>query len=819
MENPAATLQCPNISCQAPNPHSNKFCDKCRTPLLRRYLWAVGSGIEDYKSGEVIAGRYLLLHQRILLDTKPAIPPETPQEIPKNLAVYLRLSPYGLHFPQVYGRLKAKEGRRSQEIWLLEEAPISTKVHPDKSSPKKEGSQLEVQLLPALMNAWKQAPAIRQLNWLWQIASLWQPLNSEGVASSLLIPELLRVEGPIVRLLELQLDAQGEPTLGDLAQLWSQLLDGASPAVAGFLQQIFDQLNQGQIKTSEQLIDLLDQGLKNCGHSQSRSYQIFSRTDTGPSRHHNEDACYPANAELIHGAGVLAIVCDGIGGHEGGEVASQSAIETLRERLEKLRLEPDDLDPTALTLELENAVCAANDSISQQNDSEHRSERQRMGTTLVMAKSCAHEMYITHVGDSRVYWITRSNCHQVTQDDDLASREVRLGYTLYRSAIQQPTSGSLVQALGMAPSTTLHPTVQRFVLDEDCVFLLCSDGLSDYDRVEQNWQTEILPVLEGQTDLATAGERLVEIANRQNGHDNVTIALVHCQVSPLKEAGERESLVPPPEAPRTSASLEKTVSTGVTSSRTKTQLLPTSDQARLPWGLLLGIILLLGLGGAIAYLLLPGVSGMVDPLISRMLSLRQNPEVTSSSPITASSSPSASPETSLSEQIQVNDWIQLKAEAENVPLWQGQNDSILALVPAESVLLVTAKLQGEDQDNWLKLKVCSFSSASNLENQPQKKTTPPSPTPSSQVQKSPAVSESIGSTGVTARQAQQGDEGWMREADIASTVNRNFTPTPEQASQCKTPSTSGSPTPTPTISPQSNSPINTPETPEGKQDN
>jgi len=821
MENPAATLHCPNISCQAPNPHSNKFCDKCRTPLLRRYLWAVGSGIEAYKPGEVIAGRYLLMHQRILLDTKPAIPPETPQEIPQNLAVYLRLSPYGLHFPQVYGRLKPKEGRRSPEIWLLEEAPLEISVPSEKPLREKEGTQLGVQLLPALTSVWKQAPALRQLNWLWQIASLWQPLHSEGVASSLLIPELLRVEGPLVRLLELQFDAQGEPTLGDLGQLWSQLIDSAAPSITGFLQQICDQLNQEQLKTSEQLVELLDQGLKNCGHSQSRNYQIFTRTDTGPSRHHNEDACYPPSGQLINpsSTGALAIVCDGIGGHEGGEVASQAAIETLRERLEKLPVKLDDLDPTVLTLELENAVCAANDSISQQNDSEHRSERQRMGTTLVMAKSCAHEMYITHVGDSRVYWITRSNCHQVTQDDDLASREVRLGYTLYRNAIQQPTSGSLVQALGMAPSTTLHPTVQRFVLDEDCVFLLCSDGLSDYDRVEQHWQTEILPILEGKTDLATAGDRLVEIANRQNGHDNVTIALVHCQVAHLKGAGQTELLVPQPEALRASVISGQTEGVGATTSRTKTQLLPAANRARRPWGLLLGIILLLGLGGAIAYILLPGVSRRVDPLISRVLSLRQNQQVITPSPVPASPSPSASPETSPSEQVQVNDLIQLNAE--NVPLRQGQNESLLALVPAGSVLQVTAKSQDEQQDNWLKLKVCSSADASNLANQPPEGITTPTPAPPSPAPKSPTVSESIGSTGVTGRQAQRGDEGWMRQADVASTINRSFTPTAEQVSQCETPSIPGSstPTPTPTISSELNSPLNVLEPPKGKQVN
>jgi protein phosphatase len=146
-----------------------------------------------------------------------------------------------------------------------------------------------------------------------------------------------------------------------------------------------------------------------------------------------------------------------------------------------------------------------------------------------MAVGHQHEMYIAHVGDSRAYWITRTGCHQITLDDDVAAREVRLGYAVYREALQQPSAGSLVQAIGM--SASVHPTVQRFVLDEDCIFLLCSDGLSDYDLVDRCWQTDILPILDGSIDVATATQHLVELGNNLNGHDNITVALVHCQVN------------------------------------------------------------------------------------------------------------------------------------------------------------------------------------------------------------------------------------------------------------------------------------------------
>ena len=176
-------------------------------------------------------------------------------------------------------------------------------------------------------------------------------------------------------------------------------------------------------------------------------------------------------------------------------------------------------------------INGSNDIINQRNDSEQRQERQRMGTTLVMALSCVHEMYLAHVGDSRIYWITPNSCHQVTTDDDLASREVRLGYAVYRDSLQYPSAGALIQAIGMRDSAALHPNLQRYMIEDDCIFLLCTDGLSDFDRVEQHWRHQILPVLDGKQKLASAVENLIDIANRDNGHDNVTVALVHCQVS------------------------------------------------------------------------------------------------------------------------------------------------------------------------------------------------------------------------------------------------------------------------------------------------
>ncbi|OUL37678.1 serine/threonine protein phosphatase [Nostoc sp. T09] len=595
MENDAATLYCPNDLCQSPNPLSHKFCLRCSTPLPKRYLWAEGEGLSVAAPGEILADRYLVIDRSIVLDIRPGLVPQSPElESLSTIKPYLRLIPYRLHVPQVYGVIPPIDGRFHQEILLLEKPPLLN-----------DGTVPQVQLCPDLITAWRDASSMRQLHWLWQLANLWQPLLSEGVAVSLLESDLIRVEGPLVRLLELHSDSTAAPTLPQLGEFWGQLHKDAKPAIAEFIHKITSSLIQAEINSSEQLIAVLDQGLAQLGRSQTLTIKIFTKTDTGPSRQRNEDACYPPSGTLVSKppqATALAIVCDGIGGHEGGNVASNLAIETIQQQVQQLTKVPaDHIDPSLLLSDLESAVAIVNDKISQRNDSENRQGRQRMGTTLVMALPIAHEMYITHVGDSRAYWITRHGCYQVTLDDDVASREVRLGYAVYREAVQQSGSGSLVQALGMSPSTSLHPTSQRFILDEDAVFLLTSDGLSDFDRVEDYWETEILPILKAETDVANAAEKLVEIANTKNGHDNVTIALVHYQVKYIEPESSLTAVIPeslPTQA--TDTSPRTTQQTLLTNSNAKTQVIPENKQrprAQLPLQFIVPLLIVAAAAG------------------------------------------------------------------------------------------------------------------------------------------------------------------------------------------------------------------------------
>lgn len=535
----AAKIICPNPECQAPNILSHNFCAHCRTAVPKVYLWAIGEDAQSLKAGQMLANnRYLVVNRQVLLDTKPGWQPEGTDRVADDIIPYLRLIGHRPHIPQVYGSIPFnRSGRRTTMLWLLEKAPIYSEGL---------GAAFAGKVMPELSESWKGAASIRQLNWMWQMANLWEPMEVEGVNLTLLQPELLHVESGLLRVLELMPNGQVEPSLADLGRLWKQWQKQARLGVAQVMEKICDQLIKAEITTATQLIAVLDEALRTAGQKQFLNCNYLTLSHTGPTRGQNEDACYPASGDpLYQNTGYdlsLAIVCDGVGGHQGGEVASNLAIETIRRRIESVLDKPENRYPDSITIQIENSTCVANDQISLRNDSENRQERERMGTTMVMSLVYGHEAYIAHIGDSRVYRITRTGCHQMTLDDDLATREVRLGGVIYREALAMSSSGSLFQALGMNSSTALHPNIRRFILDEECIFLLCSDGVSDRDRVDQYWQSEILPVLEGKVDLSTACQRMINMANTHNGHDNSTVALVHCQVKQPVEAGQSTML-------------------------------------------------------------------------------------------------------------------------------------------------------------------------------------------------------------------------------------------------------------------------------------
>jgi len=515
-----ATLQCSNPNCQQPNPETHIYCYKCSNPLVKRYLWVDKCGISNYRSGELLHERFLIKSAKILLDTQPNCPIQI-QTQDSNLAQsYLKLFSYRPHIPLPYSVLNLDN--EPQEILLLADAPISS-YDLSKSGITEIGLGAAV---PFEM-AWSLASALRQLNWLWQIAQLWEPLAKRGVASTLLQPSLLRVEGSLVRLLELRPDPMFRLNLADLGRVWQSWLPGAHAEIIPFLSALCDQLIHQEIQATDQLVERMDQALMSVGRSQSIQFTVAAQTDQGLSRSRNEDACYCSDRRTFVDL-PLMIVCDGMGGHAGGDVASTLAVRTITQHIQSAKSSLSSSNELVTTLE--NSIYEANDLINQLNERHQNQSYERMGTTVVAAFVYPPKMYIASVGDSPAYLITRHGCHQITTDDNAASRWIESGISFYHDTLYNREGAKLFQALGVQESKFLRPRMRQFVVDEDCIFLLCSDGLSDYQRVEECWKTELLPVLEGQVKLAVASSRLIDLANRKNGHDNVTVSLVHCRV-------------------------------------------------------------------------------------------------------------------------------------------------------------------------------------------------------------------------------------------------------------------------------------------------
>ena len=263
-----------------------------------------------------------------------------------------------------------------------------------------------------------------------------------------------------------------------------------------------------------------------------------ARTDIGRRREQNEDA-WAGEAQASAGApprGLFA-VCDGMGGHAGGEEASAMAVDALRRSLAWSLSDPWP-EPAALSGRVRDALLLANRAIHERN--EGRQDKARAGTTAALLLVAGTDACLAHVGDSRVYQVTAAGARQLTADHNVAGVEIARGADPAQ-AWARPDARHLVQALGPRPDEHVRPDVQLLTVEEDSLFLLCTDGLSDNGFVESQERALLRPLLAPAADLEAGGQALIEAANAANGHDNLTAVLV--RITGLR-AGRPRSRVP-----------------------------------------------------------------------------------------------------------------------------------------------------------------------------------------------------------------------------------------------------------------------------------
>jgi protein phosphatase len=261
--------------------------------------------------------------------------------------------------------------------------------------------------------------------------------------------------------------------------------------------------------------------------------EAFGVTDIGTDRHHNEDffvidnrctQIMDSESAQVYTRGVY-ILCDGMGGHAQGEVASRMAAETLA-----LFFTEHWQDTMPSEAAVQEAIFRANQTLHTLNESQTRLGSGRMGTTLVLAMLQDTQFRFTHVGDSRLYQLTHQHgLQQLTVDHEVGQRDINRGIAP-DVAYARPEAYQLTQALGPRSSQALNVEVQSLTLTEDSVFLLCSDGLTDNQLLERFQATYLHPLLNFQISLEQGLHRLVELANMENGHDNITVIAIRAKV-------------------------------------------------------------------------------------------------------------------------------------------------------------------------------------------------------------------------------------------------------------------------------------------------
>ncbi|TVQ10815.1 MAG: serine/threonine phosphatase [Leptolyngbya sp. DLM2.Bin27] len=316
-------------------------------------------------------------------------------------------------------------------------------------------------------------------------------------------------------------DNTAESNLEDLRDLAFSDLE----AEAGFdAQEIVEDEGSGGIEAPTMVLPMKLAHLDDAGQSH-----------VGQQRHHNEDWFF-TQAQLHKVSGPqgtvlrskgLYILCDGMGGHASGEVASQLAVRTLRDYL--THHWGDQLpDQSVLT----EAVVTANQTIYSINQSNATSGVGRMGTTLVMVLVHNLEIAVVHVGDSRLYsYSKRLGLRQLTLDHAVGQREINRGVEP-ALAYARPDAYQLTQALGPRSKEDLFPSIAFHEITEDTLLLLCSDGLSDNNLLERHVDSHVAGLLSSKANLESGVAQLTDLANEKNGHDNITTILIRIKLQP-----------------------------------------------------------------------------------------------------------------------------------------------------------------------------------------------------------------------------------------------------------------------------------------------
>lgn len=249
-------------------------------------------------------------------------------------------------------------------------------------------------------------------------------------------------------------------------------------------------------------------------------YRFYAQTDPGLTRQNNEDA---VGFDEATGVAVLA---DGMGGYNAGEVASSMATSIINTEMNRWLAETG----AAATVQdirraLEICVSTANAAVYQA--ARANAHYSGMGTTLVTGVFRGADLVIGHIGDSRCYRLRQGELVQITRDHSLLQEQIDAGLLTPEQAALSMNKNLVTRALGVDDAVLLE--VHEHSVEPGDVYLMCSDGLSDMVRDQ-----EISKILQQPLPPEQRANALVDTANAHGGRDNITVLLVQVEVGAEK---------------------------------------------------------------------------------------------------------------------------------------------------------------------------------------------------------------------------------------------------------------------------------------------
>ena len=239
--------------------------------------------------------------------------------------------------------------------------------------------------------------------------------------------------------------------------------------------------------------------------------KISAKTDIGKVRSTNQDSY--AAGDLADDV-IWAVVCDGMGGANGGNIASETAVKVISEKITS-GYHPGMNDNSIKHL-LISSIDAANARVH--SASKISEDLKGMGTTVVAAIIKGENLYISNVGDSRLYIINANSIHQMTVDHSIVQLMIDHGEISPEDAKDHPKRNVITRALGVESSVRIDFLQEQ--INRNDMILLCTDGLTNYVDDETIFKVCV------DTDRYEIADKLVELANANGGGDNITVVSV-----------------------------------------------------------------------------------------------------------------------------------------------------------------------------------------------------------------------------------------------------------------------------------------------------